>query len=173
MPVEFDLTLDDYKSALPFSLFDSRPGRRRWVLIRVLGIALLAGPSIVPHLIQDADRLGVIVGGVLAAALVWFGTRFAARSLLELRSSMVFEQRRRAVGHFVMKLDEAGLSWDFPGGSGVTPWDKLTSVESNEFAVYLFKGVNAWIIPRRAFATETDAETFETRAARAIAKPSV
>jgi hypothetical protein len=172
LTLDWEMTLDDYEAGLPYILSKSRPGRRRINLIRLGLTIFIIGPFVWLRLSTGHSPLGTALVGLIGAAVIWFRFPRSYGLALDMRASAISGDKSRWLGHCTLEAAESGLSWTYPSGSGFTPWSKFTGVESDERSVYLFQGVNAWVVPSKAFSDIGQQERFVTLAGRSIASAS-
>ncbi len=126
--------------------------RRMWSLLRIAAVVL--GVTGLVFLAIGADPslwLPLIVGAVFFGYTVIFGPRRSVK-----------RQGRSLIGEDVtFRVDDQGVHQDFAGGHVWTEWWALTEAVDDASTIVIKRDrLPSFYIPKRAFATESEAEAF-------------
>lgn len=171
LAVEFTMTENDYVAFCRYHATQSRSGKRTvWRGRIILGLAAIAVATFAgmdPQLPPGWHGLPMLpitlVIALIPAALIGFGYPFL------LRSCVGWNTRRRlrdATFHSVLQrqrleLSAEGLKWSGAAGESTTRWSAFSDVVEDAQAAYAYMtSVQAYIIPRRAFADGAAFERF-------------
>ena len=126
--------------------------RRMWSLLRIAAVVLAVTGLVFLAIGADPSLwLPLIVGGVFFGYTVIFGPRRSVR-----------RQGRSLIGEDVtFRVDDQGVHQDFAGGHVWTEWWALTEAVDDASTIVIKRDrLPSFYIPKRAFATATEAEAF-------------
>jgi hypothetical protein len=160
---KFTLSGEDYECYLRYYYAHTWRGRRQMKRLYAIGVVSFLLYVVLSH---DHPKFGTTRPGYFAAyvaisaALLGGGywyliTRlwpaFAQAAMRRMQKGM-FSETSLAIG-------ENGLTVKTADGEGRLPWDSVAEVVDTDDALYLFMGgINAFIIPKRAFLNDEDAD---------------
>ncbi|HTE18929.1 MAG TPA: YcxB family protein [Armatimonadota bacterium] len=152
--IEYELTDEDVRRFQRCHIFRN-PKTLPTMAVQVLLIAVFVG-AISRPIIGVASAIGSIV------VPLWVMPWVARRQL---------RKQRGALGRHTVVISPAALWLSTPGlGEGRVEWSAIKEVVANEHLVLLYRDEQiAHVVPRRAFATPREAETFLLRATEWLA----
>lgn len=167
MNVEVNIEPRDYEALGEYLLEraeHNQTRRVRYVAKRaVVVLAFVAGAVV---LFQDrADAVGVVKMMLAYLALmgaylgfVYYRTRVTARRRVE---EVVAGEKGKTVSTRVYAVTEQGISLREDGKSDLAPWDTIADlVETDDYLFVFGDREFPGVIPKRAFASETEAKQF-------------
>ena len=122
---------------------------------RIVMVAIAIAGVVVAFAVDSSLGLTIAIVGVLLLAMTWM--QFADRWL--------FGNRARGVvgGTCEYLVDDRGIHYQNPLGSGTLAWSALTKVSANDETIVLGRDrVMAAYIPTTAFASHAERESFLT-----------
>ena len=160
--ITYNLGFDDYLAAARARAAAGRFGRHaRWLRYLVVVAAFLAimiGQTIsdggsVTAMLQDAQSVGLIVGGAVMMVLVCLVIDLVFDRVV-LRWS--FGRFAMANAAFAVTLDAEGVHYSASSVSGTLGWPRVRRVDVTPDYIFLFMSkIEVMALPRRAFATES------------------
>ena len=178
MQVEFELTEDDWLAAI-HDFRRTTPGQNSPVaqlLQAVLtgGLALLLVAFALRNYIYDVpdirSQVGMFAAGILAFTCaiylyLWWNYRDPAIRRQIRRESELSNGADPSLGPLHLTIDENRIAETAPGYNGSIAWSHVTQVTHtpNHLFVYLTRfpeSLICYIVPRRAFAIESEFEKF-------------
>lgn len=120
---------------------------------RVITAAVGLGGVLVAVLYDPVNGLAIVAGAVALLVLTW--THAADRWLARYRGRSIIGSQT------VYVVDDVGIHYEHPLGSGLLPWSALTTVRANDQTVVLSRDrVLAAYVPTSSFASAAEREAF-------------
>ena len=169
MEVEYELTPEDLYAYQWRAVNTSPLGRRakrKMYLYLLLAVVLLAVvPAIGPGGF-DFSQISfgfIVIAFAVVASLTWFLEKRMTRRLI--RDFLKEEKPDKGqLGKHRLVLDETGLLETTAVGESRTSWAGVHRVEQNPDYIFIYIApAAAHVVPRRAFASTTAADTFYER----------
>jgi hypothetical protein len=181
--VEIALSEDDYAHYAVHMATRSRFARRRYLASRVAmftaGPVAVAALCVAPAAVRDAIApglpvgmvgrivLGIVLGVISGAMGLWWRPRSIAR-----HARRVFRTNASAAWAEpgTLRISPEGLSWRTRRATSDLSWSAVIAMECDANAIYLMQSSeNAFVIPRRVFASEAAVSDVMRFMARMIA----
>jgi small-conductance mechanosensitive channel len=166
--VHFTLTGEDFWHLQRHAL--ARQGRRQFILVFIFLIAIAAILLLnVPFATLKPDRIMLLLGLILLAALVILALIFGLTLLiLRLNASGTTKSLRKRGVH-IASLDEQGFRLKNELGDSLTYWRAFKAITENKHCIYFQLDspgsvFTAFLVPKRAFESPSQAERFVERA---------
>ena len=164
--IEYERTLNDI---LNYNLyhFKHSPSLRRQALVgRITGSVLVVVVSLALMYIIDSDKhldsvayIFALIGAVISFLIFpWLHTRGIRNRTLKLLNE---GSNKGLLGRQRITLQDEGLYCESPSGETKLKWEAIERIVTNEDYMFVYLGsVNAIVIPKRAFASQSDLHAF-------------
>ncbi len=164
MEVTFHLQYKDFRQ---FEIFvQNRKGSAstRVVLMKIIAGMILLFSFIVFTSTSTSDNpptLFLKISFSLLPALLFPLMYFLQKNIALKQQKKEFEADPNFGKSHTIRLDPQNVFYQSPTGEGITKWSSLWEVTEDNHSIYLFASEKtAFLIPKRAFKTEKEAEDF-------------
>lgn len=160
---QFTLTGDDYEAYLRYFYGHTRTGRRHMRRLYAMGVALFL---LYVGMEYDHPKFGVahpayfaanmLISVALLGGAYWFCITRLWPSIAQ--ATVLMSAQKSMFVETAIVLEDTGLSVRTPAGEGRLAWEHVVEAGEDEGYMYLFTGgINAFIIPKRAFVDDRGA----------------
>jgi Ca2+/Na+ antiporter len=159
--IEYELTLDDLFAFQLYAAQHSRTAKRlnRYVYIADAAIILVSAVLFMPWLSYIA-LAGFLIFVATFLGLGWLLTRFLTRKAIRDHVSQEAPDKG-LIGRHRISLDDDGLTESTAVGESRASWAGIDRIERTAEAVLVYTtATTAHVIPRRAFKTRADEDSF-------------
>ncbi len=159
----FTLTGTDYEQYLRYFYAHTMTGRRHMRRLYAIGVAAFL---LFVWREYDHPKFGIahpgyfaaymVISGVLLGGGYWYGITRLWPSIAQ--AALRMSPQKGMFTETDIQLETDGMTVETHRGIGRLDWENVADIAETPEAIYLFMGgINAFIIPKRAFSSESDA----------------
>ena len=98
---------------------------------------------------------------ILSEFLLLFGYVYMQYAIIKSKLQKAFLKKGAYIGSHTLEMDENGIKEYLPVGEDFHEWSRYIEIIQNKKYIYIFWEANVGnIIPKRAFASQSDCESF-------------